>query len=246
MSNIVASIWKYLKNFLNVHYFNQQATKYIPYLAIASALCIAFGLIDGLFFAPTDYQQKDAFRIIYVHVPCAILSMLVYSLMALFSFQYLVWHLKICDILAKHCATLGLIFTALALATGSIWGKPMWGTWWFWDARLTSEFILLFIYLGYLGLRATITQRSISSKAAAIYALVGLVDIPIIHFSVNWWHTLHQGSSLLQFKFNTQSTSIHPDMLLPLISMLIGFVLYFMTLLMMKVCTEIRINHARV
>lgn len=236
------SIWTYTKTLLSVNYFNDRASKWVPYLGGASLLCIGFGIFYGLFYAPTDYQQKDAFRIIYVHVPCAILSMMVYSLMAVFSFQYLVWRIKICDILAKHCATLGVMFTALALVTGSIWGKPMWGTWWFWDARLTSEFILLFIYLGYLGLRSTITQHSIASKVAAIYALVGLVDIPIIHFSVNWWHTLHQGSTLLQFK----TPSIHPSMLYPLLSMLVGFILYFMTMLIIKVCTEIRLNHARI
>ncbi len=235
-------IWNYSKHFLSLSYFNQRASKWLPYLATVSIACIGFGVINGLFFAPIDYQQKDAFRIIYVHVPCAVLSMLIYSLMALFSFQYLIWRIKICDILAKHCATLGIMFTALALITGSIWGKPMWGTWWFWDARLTSEFILLFIYLGYLGLRSMLTPQSIASKAAAIYALVGLVDIPIIHFSVNWWHTLHQGSTLLQFK----TPSIHPDMLMPLISMLVGFVFYFMTLLILKVCTEIRLNYDNV
>lgn len=237
-----SSIWAYTKTLLSVNYFNDRLSKWVPYLGAASLLCIGFGLIYGLFYAPTDYQQKDAFRIIYVHVPCAMLSMMVYSLMAVFSFQYLVWRIKICDMLAKHCANLGLMFTALALITGSIWGKPMWGTWWFWDARLTSEFILLFIYLGYIGLRTTITQHSIASKVAAIYALVGLVDIPIIHFSVNWWHTLHQGSTLLQFK----TPSIHPTMMYPLLSMLIGFVLYFMTMLIIKVCTEIRLNHARI
>jgi heme exporter protein C len=244
MIKIAFSIWHYFKTFLSLTYFNQKAPKWLPYLTTASVLFIGFGLIDGLFFAPLDYQQKDAFRIIYVHVPCAILSMVVYSFMALFSFQYLVWHIKICDLLAKHCATLGVMFTILALITGSIWGKPMWGTWWFWDARLTSEFILLFIYLGYLGLRSMITQRNISSKAGAIYALIGLVDIPIIHFSVNWWHTLHQGSTLLQF--NAPNPSIHPQMLMPLLSMLMGFILYFITLLIMKVCTEIRLTHARI
>lgn len=242
MTKKTFAIWEYFKAFLSVSYFNQRASKWVPYLGGASLVLILFGLIYGVFVAPVDYQQKDAFRIIYVHVPCAVLSMMVYSLMAVFSFQYLVWRIKICDMLAKHCATLGCIFTILALLTGSIWGKPMWGTWWFWDARLTSEFILLFIYLGYLGLRSTVTQASIASKVAAIYALVGLVDIPIIHFSVNWWHTLHQGSTLLQFK----SPSIHPDMLYPLLSMLLGFVLYFMTMLIMRVCTEIRLNHARI
>jgi heme exporter protein C len=242
MRKLFLSIWEYIKSFLSERNFNQQASKWVPYLGIASLIFIGFGLVYGLFYAPVDYQQKDAFRIIYVHVPCAILSMMVYSLMAVFSFQYLVWRIKICDLLAKHCATLGVIFTVLALVTGSIWGKPMWGTWWFWDARLTSEFILLFIYLGYLGLRSTISQQSIASKAAAIYALIGLVDIPIIHFSVNWWHTLHQGSTLLQFK----TPAIHPQMLYPLVSMILGFILYFMTMLIIKVCTEIRVNHARV
>jgi heme exporter protein C len=235
----IKKIWNYLKTFLSVVYFNRRTAKCIPYLAVMGLFFIGFGVINGLFYAPIDYQQKEAYRIIYVHVPCAFLSMMIYGLMAFFSFQYLVWRIKICDMLAKNCATLGAIFTLLALITGSIWGKPMWGTWWFWDARLTSEFVLLFIYLGYIGLRTTISQHNIASKAASIYALVGLVDIPIIHFSVNWWHTLHQGSTLLQFK----SPAIHPDMLYPLLSMLIGFILYFFTILIMKVCTEIRLNH---
>ena len=200
-----------------------------PWLAGLCALLLGVGLFLGLFVAPTDYEQGESYRIIFVHVPSAWLSMFVYMVMAFCSVLVLVWKMKLADVVAQVSAPIGASFTFLALATGSLWGKPMWGTWWEWDARLTSELILLFIYIGYMALRAAIDNPSSASRAAAILALVGVVNIPIIHFSVDWWNTLHQPASIMKF----DKPSIHPSMLLPLLLMALGFtVFYFVTMLL--------------
>jgi len=194
-----------------------------PWLAVACAGLLAVGLIQGLFFAPTDYEQGESYRIIYVHVPAAWLSMFVYMTIAFNSVLFLVWKMKLADIVAEVSAPIGAAFTFLALATGSIWGKPTWGTWWEWDARLTSELILLFIYLGYMALRASIGNRASAARAAAILALVGVVNIPIIHFSVDWWNSLHQPASIMKL----EKSSVHPSMLRPLLMMALGYTLFY-------------------
>ncbi len=204
------------------------------YLAIA-AVALAYGTIAGLFIAPADYQQGDAFRIMYVHVPCAMLSLMLYGAMALFSAIFLIWRIKIADILSRCAAPMGACFTLCALITGSIWGKPMWGTWWIWDARLTSELILLFLYLGYIGLYQGISDPKIAAKASAILAIVGAVDIPIIHYSVYWWNTLHQGATVAKWG----RPAIENSMLIPLLSMIIGFCFYTAAILCVRVRTEI-------
>jgi len=146
--------------------------------------------------APRDYQQGDAYRIIFVHVPTAWMSLFAYAFMAANAFIALVWHIKLSEILAIASAPIGAAFTLIALVTGALWGKPMWGTWWTWDARLTSELVLLFLYLGVIGLNAAIEDRRQAARAAGFLALVGIVNLPIVHFSVNWWNTLHQGSTV--------------------------------------------------
>ena len=178
--------------------FYRLAELLTPLLAFACAVLLGWGLYLGLFVAPTDYEQGESYRIIFVHVPAAWLSMFVYMVMAFNSVLVLVWKMKLADIVAEVSAPIGASFTFLALATGSLWGKPMWGTWWEWDARLTSELILLFIYIGYMALRASIDNKSSAARAAAILALVGVVNIPIIHFSVDWWNSLHQPASILK------------------------------------------------
>lgn len=207
----------------------------LPWCGILSLLFIGYGLVGGLFIAPPDYQQGEAFRIIYVHVPCAMLSLLLYVGIALCSSIFLIWHIKIADMAAFCLAPIGAFFTLGALITGAIWGKPMWGAWWVWDARLTSELILLFLYLGYLGLYHAIPSKKSAAKACAILAIVGLIDVPIIHYCVNWWNTLHQGATLSQFG----RPAIEKSMLLPLLSMIVGFGLYTLALLLLSLRTEI-------
>ena len=168
----------------------------MPWLYAAALVLGAVGLYGGLVLAPPDYQQSDAYRIIFIHVPCAWMSLFIYFFMAANAFIALVWRIKISETLAMASAPVGAAFTAITLATGAIWGKPMWGTWWTWDARLTSELVLLFLYLGVIGLYNAIEDRRQAARAAAFLALIGVVNVPIVHFSVNWWNTLHQGSTV--------------------------------------------------
>jgi heme exporter protein C len=201
-----------------------------PWLAAVCAVLLVVGLYRGLFVAPTDYEQGESYRIIYVHVPSAWMSMFVYMVIAVNSAIFLVWKMKLADIVAQASAPIGAAFTFLALATGSLWGKPMWGTWWEWDARLTSELILLFLYIGYMALRGAFDNPVSGAKAAAILALVGVVNIPIIHFSVEWWNTLHQPASITKF----DTPSIHISMLIPLLLMALGFTLFYIVNMMSR------------
>jgi heme exporter protein C len=165
--------------------------------AIALAVVLAtLALYGGLVLAPADYQQGDAYRIIFIHVPCAWMSLFIYFVMALASFIALVWRVKLAEVIAMESAPIGASFTFITLVTGSLWGKPMWGTWWTWDARLTSELVLLFLYLGVIGLYHAFEDRRQGARAAAFLAIIGVINVPIVHFSVNWWNTLHQGSTV--------------------------------------------------
>jgi heme exporter protein C len=206
----------------------------LPWLAGASFVLLAAGLYLG-FNAPGDFQQGITVRIMYIHVPFAWLSMLCYTLMALSALGTLVWRHPLADVALKAAAPIGAVFTALALATGSIWGKPMWGTWWVWDARLTSVFVLFLMYLGILALTRAIDDPAKSARAAAIITLVGFINIPIIKFSVDWWNTLHQPASV----FRLDGPTIDGSMLWPLMVMAAGFTLLFLTLHLMAMRTEI-------
>ena len=201
-----------------------------PWLACVFILLFSYGCIDGLFFVPPDYLQGDAFRIIYVHVPCAFLSLFIYSLMAGAALLGLVFRIKLAFIAIRESAALGAGFTLLALITGSIWGKPMWGTWWIWDARLTSELILLLLYLAILLFQSAVREKKNGMQAVAILVLVGFIDIPIIHYSVYWWNTLHQGATLTVLK----KPAIEPVMLYPLIAMIVAFLAYYLWVLSMR------------
>ena len=201
-----------------------------PWLGICAAITIITGLYLGLVVAPPDYQQGDGYRIMFVHVPSAWMSMFIYVFMATNAAIGLIWRIKICHLIATAAAVTGACFTFITLATGSIWGKPMWGAWWAWDARLTSELILFFLYLGFISLQAAIQDRSKAQLAGAILLLAGVVNIPIIHYSVLWWHTLHQTASITKFGV----PSIHPSMLAPLILMWVGFMFLFFYLLMIR------------
>lgn len=219
-----------MKQLLSPQFFYAKSANIIAALVLGSGLFLSYGLLAGLFLAPIDYQQKDAVRIMYVHVPCAILSLSIYTIIGIMSIIFLIWKIKMADVIAEVSASFGAAVTVIALVSGSLWGKPMWGTWWVWDARLTSELILLFLYLGYLGLRSSIVDQQIASKVAAILAVVGLIDIPIIHYSVNWWNTLHQGASISKFA----KPSIDLAMLYPLLSTLLGLTMLYFAVIFIK------------
>ncbi len=223
-------------------HFYPLAGHLIPWLAGATAVFLLTGLYLGLFVAPPDYQQGESYRIMFVHVPSAWMSLFVYVVMAGAAGVGLVWNIKLAEMLASACAPIGASFTLLALVTGSLWGKPMWGTWWVWDARLTSELILLFLYLGFIALQASIDDPRRQARAGAVLALVGVINIPIIHFSVQWWNTLHQPASISKIGV----PSIHPSMLTPLLLMALAFQLYFFTVVLLRMRNTIlmRERHA--
>jgi len=211
------------------------ADRLLPWIASVAGILLLYGVIAGLFFAPVDYQQGDGFRMIYIHVPAAFLSLAIYSVIFISSVIYLIWHIKLADFCAKSSAGIGATYTLIALISGALWGKPMWGTWWIWDARLTSELILLFLYCGYLGLRSAIRDRERSAKAAAILAIAGMIDVPIVHFSVEWWATLHQGATLAKWA----RPSIDNDMLYPLLGMIAGFGFFYLTILCVRLRSDL-------
>ncbi len=198
-------------------------------------MLLGYGLYSGLYLAPTDYQQGDSYRIIYLHVPAAWMSLFIYVLMAVAGAISLIWRMKIADVILISSAPIGASFTFIALVTGSLWGKPMWGAWWVWDARLTSELILLFLYLGVISLYGAIEDKRTASKAVAILALVGVVNIPIIHYSVQWWNTLHQGPTVSKMG----KPSIHIDMLIPLLVMAVAFKFYYAIAMLQAAKVEI-------
>ncbi len=216
-------------------YFYSIAGILIPWLAMACLLVTLAGLYYGLVKAPPDYQQGDSYRIMFVHVPAAWMSLFIYVVMAGAGAIGLVWHIKLAEVISISSATVGAAFTFLALVTGSIWGKPMWGTWWVWDARLTSELVLLFLYLGVIALYNAIDDKRTAARAVAILALVGVVNIPIIHYSVEWWNTLHQGPTVTKF----DKPSIHLSMLIPLLLMAVSFKLYYAMVVLMRARCEV-------
>jgi heme exporter protein C len=226
---------RFLHKFSSPPYFYAISGRLLPWLTALMLALLAYGLYGGLVLAPADYQQGDSFRIIYVHVPAAWMSMFIYMVMAVSGAIGLVWHIKLAEIVSICSAPIGASFTLLALITGSLWGKPMWGTWWVWDARLTSELILLFLYLGVIGLYNAIEDKRTASRAVAILALVGVVNIPIIHYSVEWWSSLHQGPTVTKFA----KPSIHIDMLIPLLVMAVAFKVYYVIALLLRSRNEL-------
>jgi heme exporter protein C len=214
----------------NPNRFMQWSGKILPWCAAATAILLGVGLYLALFVAPPDYQQGESVRIMYIHVPSAWMSTFVYAVMAAASAVALIWRHPVADIAAREAAPLGAGFTLLCLVTGSLWGKPMWGTWWVWDARLTSVLVLFFLYLGYIALINAFDEPTRGARAGAILALVGVVNLPIIKFSVDWWNTLHQPASV----FRLGGPTIDPSMLWPLLIMALGFTLFFVTLWLMR------------
>jgi len=211
------------------------ASRLRPWFAWSALVLMLAGLYGGLVMAPPDYQQKDAFRIIYVHVPAAIMSLQVYVAMALAATVGLIWRMKLAHAFAAACAPVGAWFTVLALATGSIYGKPMWGTWWEWDPRLTSELILLFLYLGYMALRGSFDDIQRADRASALLAIVGVVNIPIVKYSVVWWNSLHQAPTIS--KMDTPSITL--SMGWPLYTLVLAFMVYFAAVMCDRLRSEI-------
>ncbi|MDF3020075.1 MAG: heme transporter permease [Steroidobacteraceae bacterium] len=216
----------------HVYAFAQRWTKWF---GGAAALAMLVALYGGLVMAPPDYQQKDAFRMVYIHAPAAWLSLMIYTTMAVAAAVGLIWRMKVAHAAAAACAPVGAWFTVVALGTGMLWGKPMWGAYWVWDPRLTSELILLFLYLGYMGLRAGIEDPVKADKASAVLAVVGVVNVPIIKYSVEWWNSLHQTPTVMQMG----KPKMDGDMLWPLLLMFVAFALYFVAVLLTRLRAEL-------
>lgn len=206
-----------------------------PWFAWPAGLLLVAALYGGLVLAPPDYQQGEGFRILYVHAPSAWLAVMIYGVMASAAAVGLIWRMKVAHAVAASCAGVGAWFTAVSLLTGMLWGKPMWGTYWVWDPRLTAQLILLFLYLGYMGLRAGIDDLGRADKASAVLAIVGVVNIPIIRYSVEWWNSIHQAPSVMKM----DRPSMPFDMLAPLLMMLLGFTLYFAAVMLVRLRAEI-------
>ena len=224
-----------MHRFASPTFFMRYSAAILPWAVRLTAALIAIGLYLALFVAPPDYQQGESVRIMFVHVPSAWMALFVYTGMAVASAMALIWKHPLSDIAARASAPIGACFTFMALATGSLWGKPMWGTWWVWDARLTSMLVLLFLYLGYMALADAFDDPARGAKAAAILALVGFVNVPIIKFSVDWWNTLHQPASVIKMG----GPAIHFSMLAPLLIMVAGFTAFYVAVLIMRMRTEI-------
>jgi len=217
-----SQMWKNFYAWSSPKKFYVLSGRFLPFFLALAVLCFSVGLVGGLWWAPSDYQQGDAFRIIYVHVPAAFLSLALYALMGVMSALLLIWRIQVAGILMRALAEVGALMTLIALITGSLWGKPMWGTWWIWDARLTSEFVLFLMYLSILAVHRAFVVPEIAHRLMAILVLVGIIDLPIIHYSVYWWNTLHQGQTLSILA----KPKIDPSMLYPLLMMLLGFLSY--------------------
>ncbi len=228
-------MWAFLQKHSSPKYFYALAGRLIPWFGWTCLIIMLAGLYYGLVASPPDYQQGHSYRIMFVHVPAAWMSMFIYMVMAVAGGIGLVWRIKLADVIAASSAPIGASFTFLALVTGALWGKPMWGAWWVWDARLTSELILLFLYLGVIALNSAIDDKRTASRASAVLALVGVVNIPIIHYSVEWWNTLHQGSTITKFA----APSIHISMLIPLLLMAVAFKLYYVLVVLKQARCEI-------
>ncbi|MEX6724728.1 heme ABC transporter permease [Parapedomonas caeni] len=224
-----------MHRFANPARFLRLARLIQPWTAAAMFACFGVGLYLALVASPIDYLQRDTVRIMYIHVPAAWMAMQTYAVIAVASLVSIVWRHPLADVAARAAAPIGVAFTAICLITGSLWGKPTWGTWWVWDARLTSVLVLLFIYMGYMALWSAFDDRQRAARAAAVLALVGAVNLPIIKFSVDWWNTLHQPASILR----RGGPTIDPSMLKPLAVMGLAYLFFFITVLLMRMRADL-------
>ena len=227
--------------FANPARFSRIAARVLPWSAAATIALFIIGIYYALFASPPDFQQGETVRIMYVHVPSAWISMACYSFIAVMSAVALIWKHPLADIAARSAAPLGAGFTLIVLITGSLWGKPTWGTWWVWDARLTSVLVLFFLYLGHIALTNAFDNPQRGARAAAVLALVGFVNIPIIKFSVDWWNTLHQPASVTRL----DAPAIDPAILTPLLLMALAFTFYFVTMLLVRMRADLNAMRAR-
>lgn len=234
-------MWQFFHKLGSPKWFFGIATRLMPWLLAGGILLLMAGIVWGLAFAPKDYLQGNSYRIIFIHVPTAFLAQSVYVMMAVAAVVTLVWRIKLADVFVKSVAPVGLVLTFLSLFTGAVWGKPTWGTWWVWDARLTSMLILLFLYGGVIALDRAINDEKSAARAVAVLVLVGVVNIPIIQYSVEWWNTLHQPST---FKL-TEKPSMPAEMWVPLLLSVLGLYLLFGWLACLRMQTEILLREQR-
>lgn len=234
-------MWKFLHKLGSPRTFFEISGRLLPWLGGLAVLLLVGGAVWGLLFAPPDYQQGNSARIMYIHVPSSILAQSSYMMMATAAAVFLIWRIKLADIALQCAAPIGASLTFLALVTGSIWGKPTWGTWWIWDARLTSTLVLLFLFIGIIALRSAMETRESAGRASSILALVGLVNLPIIKYSVEWWNTLHQPSSLSI----TEKPTMPAEMWMPLLVMVLGYYCFFFTVWMLRIRSEIVVRERR-
>ncbi|GAB4197621.1 MAG: heme ABC transporter permease [Wenzhouxiangellaceae bacterium] len=222
-------------------WFYRRSARWLPWLWTIALITGLPALYLGLFVVPADYLQGDSYRIIFIHVPSAWMSMMIFVIMALLAVIALVWRIRTCEIMAMACAPIGAAFTAVTLLTGSLWGRPTWGTYWQWDGRMTSELVLLFLYAGVIALYQAIEDRRQAARAAGLLAIIGVINIPIIHYSVEWWTTLHQGSTIRL----TGPSTIDSSMITPLLLMVIATKFYFAANLLTRSRAELLHQDAR-
>jgi heme exporter protein C len=227
--------WTWFHRLASPPHIYRVAGTLTPWFAWPAGLLIVSALYAGLFLAPPDYQQGEGFRMIYVHAPSAWLSVMIYGVMATAAAVGLIWRMKVAHAAAASCAAIGASFTFVSLVTGMLWGKPMWGTYWVWDPRLTAQLVLLFLYLGYMALRSGIDDLGRADRASAVLAIIGVVNLPIIRYSVEWWNSIHQAPSVMKM----ERPSMPFDMLAPLLMMLLGFTLLFAAILLVRMRAEV-------
>jgi heme exporter protein C len=230
-----------MQQFANPARFLKLANAYLPWIGAITAILFAVGLYGATVTSPPDYQQGETVRIMYVHVPAASMALIIYCAMAFFSATAIIFRHPLADAAAKTAAPIGAVFCFLSLATGSLWGKPMWGTWWVWDARLTSMFVLMLLYLGYIAVWQSIDEPHRAAAIARIVAIVGVINVPIVKFSVNWWNTLHQPASIMKMG----GPSIDRSMLWPLLTMWAAYAFLFLALHLISVRSEIAARKIR-
>ena len=235
-------MWQWFYKLGSPKFFYSVTESYMPWLAGFTVFLLGTGVIWGLAFTPPDYQMGENYRIAYIHVPTAALAMGWYAMMACFGAGYLIWKIKMADMIAKACAPIGATITAVALATGSLWGIPTWGTWWIWDARLTSTLVMLFLYTGIIALRSAFDSVDSGAKACAVLSLVGVVNLPIIKYSVDWWNTLHQGASDLSL---SDTAANPPEVWVPAFFVAFGIFAFFLFALILSTRNEILLRERR-
>lgn len=227
--------WQWFHRLGSPKWFYEKTGPWLPWLGLISLVALIVGSVWGLGFAPSESKQGNSYRIIYIHVPTAVLSMAGYYVMAISGAIGLIWRMKLAFMVMKAAAPIGAALTFAALLTGAVWGKPTWGTWWVWDGRITSMVVLFLLYLGIVALQEAYQNQETSDKISAVLAIVGMVNIPIIYKSVDWWYTLHQPATI---KF-TEKSAIHPEMIYPLLIMIVAFYVFYAWVLLMRIRTEI-------